>query len=250
MRLAAGFWFAVCALAQQPTFDVASFRRMDRDPWQGTFRDVKPASLTFRQASLGNLIYWAYGYEHFQVVGPAWRDRPTDVLYMIEAKTAGPVEPAQMKLMLQQLLQERLGLTFHRELRDAAVYALMVDRGGPKFHASATAGDPKMRTTKAYVTSFERVSMADFVKTLDPPFTSRHVVDETGLTGVYDFTVDLSMYVLDREGKPILDARGAIDNEGANLLALPKQLGLKLERKTKPLEVMVIDRVAKDPGAN
>ena len=51
-------------------------------------------------------------------------------------------------------------------------------------------------------------------------------------------------------GKPILDARGAIDVETAHIQALPKQLGLRLERKSAPMEVMVIDHVEKEPTAN
>lgn len=98
---------------------------------------------------------------------------------------------------------------------------------------------------------FERFSMAKFAATMDPPFTSRHVVDETHLPGLYDFTLDLSPFVIDsRTGQPILDARGAIDTEGAHIQALPKQLGLRLERKTALMEVMVIDHVEKDPTAN
>jgi uncharacterized protein (TIGR03435 family) len=89
--------------------------------------------------------------------------------------------------------------------------------------------------------------MHDFARTLDPPFTSRHVIDETGLAGVYDFTIDLAPFVLNADGKQVLDARGAIDTEGANLLALPRQLGLRLEKRIRPLEVMVIDQARQDP---
>jgi uncharacterized protein (TIGR03435 family) len=233
-----------------PSFDVASFKRVDRDPRHGATREVTPTSVTIRQASLGNLIYWAYGYEHFQVVGPSWRDYPTEIIYTISAKAASPVTDSDMKLMLQNLLKERLGLVFHLETRDLPVYALMIDRSGPKFRESASTGEMSRKLTAPHVIRFERISMNDFAKTMDPPFTSRHVVDETGLPNIYDFTLDLTPYVTDAEGKPILDNRGAIDNEGAHVRALPKQLGLKLERKIAPLEVMVIDRVEKVPSAN
>lgn len=90
--------------------------------------------------------------------------------------------------------------------------------------------------------------MQEFATRIDQPITSLHVVDETGLSGVYDFALDLSDYVLDaKSGKPILDARGVIDEEAALLLALPEQLGLSLRRKTEATQVMVIDHVAKDP---
>ncbi len=108
-----------------------------------------------------------------------------------------------------------------------------------------------MKSAGMYSTRFERVSMAQFVLTMDPPWTSRHVVDQTGLPGIYDFTLNLAPYVIDPQtGKAILDARGAIDEEVALIQALPKELGLRLERKTAPAAVMVIDHVEKDPTAN
>jgi uncharacterized protein (TIGR03435 family) len=244
-------WLAcIGALAQEPAFDVARFHRLVQDPRHGARRDVTPTSLNFQEVTLGNLLSWAYGYEHWQVIGPNWRDRPTDVVYSVEARTERRATPAEMKLMVQRLIRERLGLSFHRETRDLPVYVLVVGPGGHKLHPSTSAGDPSIKQIKAYVTDYERVSMRDFARTLDPPFTSRHVVDETGLAGTFDFTVDLSPYVLDSEGRPVLDARGAIDTEGANLLALPKQLGLKLERKARPMDVMVIDAVRKAPIEN
>jgi len=255
MRLASILFALSCSLSAQDvqTFEVASFKRIPPGTHSGgAIREVTPTSLTIRNASLGNLIRWAYGYEHFQVVGPAWRERPTDTIYDIAAKTAGPVSASQIDSMLQRLLKERLALSFHYEQRELPVYALVVERNGPKFKQSASAGETSVKSCAGYYCrKFERISMQEFAKRMDPPFTSRHVVDETGLSGVYDFTLDLSAYVLDTEtGKPVLDARGAIDEEGALLLALPKQLGIKLQRKTAAMEVMVIDHVARDPSSN
>jgi uncharacterized protein (TIGR03435 family) len=129
--------------------------------------------------------------------------------------------------MLQALLKERLGLAYHLETRDLPVYALVVARSGPKLHKSETEGDPK--ASSAGITEgakFERYSMAQFAAAaLDPPFTSRHVIDETGLAGAYDFTLDLSPYLLDQP--PAAPGR-AIDMEGAYIWALPGQLGLRL----------------------
>jgi len=212
---------------------------------------MTPTSLTLRNVSLGNCLDVAYGFPHYQVAGPAWRDRPTDVIYDILAKTGVPVPESQLKLMLQALLKERLGLVFHLETRELPVYALVVARSGPKFQKSQTEGDSSTKSTGMYANRYERFSMALLARMLDPPFTSRHTVDETGLTGVFDFTLDLGPYVLDPgTGKPILLGNGAIDIENAYIQALPAQLGLRLERKTAPLDVMVIEHVEKDPTGN
>ncbi|MDR3699257.1 MAG: TIGR03435 family protein [Candidatus Sulfopaludibacter sp.] len=250
MKLAA--LLLLCAGASAQSFDVASFTRIPPGTRHGgTTREVTPTSLTIRNATLGNSIFWAFGYENYRVVGPNWRDFPTDVVYNIAAKTGNPVSEAEIKQMFQNLLRARLSFAFHLEPRNLPVYALVVDRGGPKFQKSAPTGDQSMTSAGMYSTRFERVSMAQFVLTMDPPWTSRHVVDETGLTGLYDFTLNLAPFVLDPQtGKAILDARGAIDEESALIQALPRQLGLRLERKTAPLEVMVIDHAEKDPTAN
>jgi uncharacterized protein (TIGR03435 family) len=248
----------VCAAVAQtppapPAFDVASIKRLPADaPRRGSAREITPVGITFH-VTLGNCIMWAWGYENFRVVGPQWRDYPTDVVYDIVAKTANPVPESQLKLMLQTLLKERLGLTYHLETRDLPVYALTVARNGPRLSKSETDGDAKSSPApgRMYTTVYERFSMARLAQILDPPVTSRHVVDETEIAGAFDFTLDLSPYVVDPEtGKPILDSTGRIDLEGAYIGALPAQLGLRLEPKTAPLEVMVVDHVEKEPTAN
>ena len=245
-----------CAAAAQtagppPAFDVASIKRHPPGaPHGGAKREVTPTRMTLHNATLGLCILWAYGYENFRVIGPNWRDYPTDVVYEIDARTEAPVSEAQMAQRLGTLLQRRLGLEFHRETRDLPVYALVVAKGGPKFQNSAAEGESKVTYTGPVVAQFQRYSMAELARLLDPPFTSRHTIDETGLSGAYDFSIDLGPYVIDASGKAILDGRGAIDMEAGYIQALPAQLGLRLERKTAPLEVLVVDRVEKDPTGN
>ena len=256
MRLVVALWWACGCISAQSgetaAFEVASVKRLPADaPRNPLVREISPTSVTLRNATLGNCIQWAFGYQHFEVAGPNWRDRPTDVIWDIVAKSAGPVPESQLKLMLQTLLKERLGLAVHREVRELPVFAMVLARNGPKFHSSEAKGEPSMKSAGSYTTRFERVTMAQFAKVMDPPWTSRHVVDETGLAGTFDFTLNLSPYVLDPEtGEPVVDNIGRIDEEGAYIRALPEQLGLRLERRMAPLEVLVIDHVEKDPTAN
>lgn len=254
LSVALGFacgWILAQPAAVGPAFDVASVKRQPADaPRKGVVRQITATGLTLLNVSLGNCIQTAYGYENFRTIGPGWRDRPTDTIYDIVAKTATPVSDSQIKRMLQTLLQERLRLASHRETRDLPVYALVVARSGIRFHRSESDGVESIKPAGMFVTRFERASMARLAQTLDPPFTSRHTVDETGLAGVFDFTLDLAAYLLDPAGGAIHDGRGAVDLENAYIQALPAELGLRLEKKTEPLEVMVIDHVDKDPTAN
>jgi uncharacterized protein (TIGR03435 family) len=257
MRLLVTICFACGRIVAQPAlappaFDVASFKRLTADaPRNPLVREITPTSLTLRNASLGNCLYVAFGYQHWEIAGPEWRERPTDVIFDIVGKSAGPVPEPQLKLMLQTLLKERLGLAFHLETRDVPVYGMVVAPNGPKFHKSEAAGEASFKSDGFLATTYERITMARFAQAMDPPFTSRHVVAETGLAGTFDFKLDLAPYVIDPQtGKATLDYRGAIDEEYAFVRALPEQLGLRLERKTAPVEVMVIDHVEKDPTAN
>jgi uncharacterized protein (TIGR03435 family) len=78
-----------------------------------------------------------------------------------------------------------------------------------------------------------------------------HVVDETGLPGRFNIALDLAPYILDADtGKAVVDSIGRVDETGALIRALPQQLGLRLEKKIAPIEVLVIDHIEKDPTAN
>jgi uncharacterized protein (TIGR03435 family) len=228
-------------------FDVASFKRAPHRG-QGRVLRVTPKSVTLQNASLGNCIEWAFGYQNFEVIGPGWRDYPTDVIYDIIAKSDTPRRESDLKLMFQALLEDRLGLRVHYETRNAPGYALMVAPAGPKITPSQSAGERSVKSAGYYTNSYRHISMAEFAHEMDPPFTSRHVIDRTGLSGVFDFTLDLSQYVTDPVTRaPILDYRGAIDLEGALLQALPQKLGLRLVRRTISLKMLVIDQVERDP---
>lgn len=239
------------SLLAQPRFDVASVKRMPPRPLHGLISEITPTSVTLRYATLGNCIQWAYGYGHLLVIGPDWRDRPTDVFYDITGKTSAPVAEAELKRMMQSLLRERLGLRLHEETRSLKAFSLEIAAGGPKLTPSTGGGDPSIKSVAHFSSRFENFSIADFIQSIENTFASRIVVDKTGLTGKFDFTLDTSAYVLDpTTGKAILDWRGAVDEESAYIQALPKQLGLKFEPTVVPGRVLVIDEVRKDPVEN
>jgi uncharacterized protein (TIGR03435 family) len=67
--------------------------------------------------------------------------------YDIEAKGAGPLKQEQALRMLQTLLADRFKLTFHREIKEQPIYALVVGKGGPKLHESAEDSAPDSQRT-------------------------------------------------------------------------------------------------------
>jgi uncharacterized protein (TIGR03435 family) len=241
-----------------PAFDVAYVKRIV-GPSGGIRQDVRPDSLSLRGVTLGYSIRWAYGigpYQTYRTAGPDWIDPPHAEFYDIEAKTGGPMPVDQLRLMLQTLLADRFKLVLHRENKVFSVLAVVVRKDGPKLKESAGQGDGEgqMKPHGINVFDFEGAPMARLIDLLDGmtrlPNEPRPVVDETGLTGTYDFTLDLQKYrELDSSGAPVLDERGRVDMESVVRRALP-DLGLRLESKRAPVEVLVIDHVEKEPTAN
>ena len=259
LRLAQAFTVSLMVITQTsaqpsaPHFDVASVKRYPADqiPSGGLQREITPTSATLRIATLGNCFEWAFGMPVYQVIGPKWLNWPTDAAYEIIAKVSARASEAQLKLMMQALMSERFLLAFHRETRNLPVYALLLTKGGPKFRPSTAEGQTSGKSSGPYAAKYERISMAQLAKDLERPFQPMHVIDETGLPGRFDFTLDLSPYILDADtGKAVMDSMGRVDEAGALIRALPEQLGLRLEKKVAPIEVLVIDHLEKNPTAN
>src|SRR3954471_3525241 len=89
--------------------------------------------------SLNDLIIAAYKVKQHQIAGPDWmKTERFDIL----AKLPEGATKEQVPEMLQSLLAERFGLTFHKEMREQPVYALVVAKGGPKLKESSTEEEP------------------------------------------------------------------------------------------------------------
>jgi uncharacterized protein (TIGR03435 family) len=144
----------------------------------------------------------------------------------------------QISLMEQALLADRFKLKVHIETRQLPVYALVQAKGGTKMTV-AKPDEKAMLTgvgngTNNTLTG-QAMTMADLVHSPLLKPEGRMVVDQTGLTGRYDFTVK--------------SATGA-DTDGPSLFtAMEEQLGLKLVSTKAAVEVIVVDHVER-PDAN
>jgi uncharacterized protein (TIGR03435 family) len=73
----------------------------------------------------------------------------------------------------------------------------------------------------------------------------RSVQDQTGLKGVFDFKLDWE------PDESSAGPEGAAGRTGASLFtAIQEQLGLKLEARRGPVEVLVIDHIDRAPKEN
>ena len=161
----------------------------------------------------------------------------------------------QWKDMMQKLIAERFALTFHRDKKELSVYVLSVARSGSKLTKSEA--DPSRHFGWSFRgriggdLNFSDANMTDFANLMQRNVLDRPVVDQTGLTGRYDFTLDFTPDESQFEGmgtkvSPPTDSA----NPPPNLYtAIQEQLGLKLEATKALAEVVVIDHVEK-PSEN
>jgi uncharacterized protein (TIGR03435 family) len=227
-------------------FEVASIKAADPSaPRGGRLAappiDTRPGLLTARNASLKQLIRGAYTLENYQVSGgPGWIDSAG---FDVEAKSTDGANREQLLLMLRALLADRFKLRFHREKKELAVYALVMAKGGPKFHA-LKAGAHSVPNKTDHMRLKDLPSLATFLTRLS---SDEPVFDKTGLTGQFDLELDIGK--IGEEASQGEEAAGpAAMRERmfqATANAIQDQLGLKLVPTKAPLEIFVIDHAEK-----
>jgi len=241
-----------------------------------------PDGLIARFASLRMLILRAYAIDDYQLSGaPDWIIKEH---YDIDAKFDGTTADKLQKLsptdrvlarqqMLQELLAERFSLTIHREDKEVQVYYLITAKNGPALRevklddadsSKPKAGPAPGSGTMTVGASGGRINgYVTPIATLTGMLTRvlhRPVLDRTGLTEKYDFT--LRWTPDDLPPQPSSGVQGTVGassnglpstdpspNAGPSLFtALQEQLGLKLESSKGSVEFIVIDRIERPSG--
>jgi len=221
----------------RPSFDVASIK--PNNLGGGHAEDNASPGRWNASMTTKSLIEAAFDLKDFQVTGgPAWLDQDN---YDIVAKTPTPVDlgRAVLRPYLQSLLADRYHLKYHTSSKESPGYALVLAKGGPKL--TPHSGDPGSHMNshgtaeKINMTSVG-VSMAGLAtflaQHLDQP-----VVDDTKLGGAFDFRLEWSR---DETGQ---------SSVASIFTALQDQLGLRLEARKVPVELIVVDTVDK-PSEN
>src|SRR5882724_1583132 len=225
-----------------PEFEVATVkpnRSPDPNNEKGYWRAVKgdEVKITMRNGNLLTFIEEAYGLKQYQIKGPEWlKSERFDIV-----ATASHVTRSQLGLMLQTLLKERFKLEAHRESKVLPVYALVKGKNGPKIQPVKAEGDSGVWNGVGKLTA-KKLSMAHFAEALSGQM-DRPVLDMTGSEGVFDFTLEYTSQntqpLANRDGETAV----APDfGSGPSIFtALQQQLGLKLESRKAPVEILVID---------
>ena len=118
--------------------------------------------------------------------------------------------------------------------------ALTVGKNRPKLRENETRGAGALRASGGRIVA-ESTNMAELAAALSDPLRSP-VVDATGLTGRYDFTLDFSSFVPETGQTP--------DEMTATITVVQQQLGLKLEARKLPTQILVLDHANKVPIQN
>jgi uncharacterized protein (TIGR03435 family) len=230
-----------------PVFDVASVKATEPGrggrgfPGHGFGGQIaaEPGALTMRNVSMRAAIHWAYDVPEFQVSGPAWL---ASERYNITAKASSAAPEDQLRLMLRALLADRFKLATHTEQKTLPYYLLTVAKGGPKFKESADTGEPVFSAGPNSSTAvLRRMPMSQLTDILQP-ILQAPIIDQTGLTGRYDATFNIGALI----STPIQND----DLAGTVITAIQDLLGLRLEPKKGPLDMLVIDHAEKIPTEN
>ncbi len=260
------------APAQLPAFDVVSIKphgdegigHMNADIW------MMPDGITVSGIPLSMLIREAFGVSEDRMLNlPAWAESSR---YDVQAKVAADdvaavkmLSPKQRWEMLLPVFEDRFNLKFHHETVDLRAYALTVAKGGAKITAAKPAqpdedaqprfkirGSPQGTTMECH-----GATMANLAQTISDQLGTT-VVDRTELSGNYDFTL---VWTPDEGAGPTMTGSApmtmrmpaagippdpALPREGLGpslVAALQEQLGLKLESRKLPVDVIVIDHI-------
>lgn len=226
--------------AQAPkTFEVVSIKAAAPTDPMGDF--PVPGTLTVGNRTLHQIILEVYRLKTYQLEGgPAWINSDH---YNIVGKTTFPATIGQMFPMLIPLLEDRFQLKIHRETREHKQYALVVAKGGPKMALASDKAHGFSNPPGRIIAN--RMTMAYLANYLSSEVDCP-VVNETGLEGEYHFTLTYN-----ENPKPLAPGEivGAPDPGTAPLAIAIQSLGLRLEARKGPMEVVVIDHVQK-PALN
>jgi uncharacterized protein (TIGR03435 family) len=235
---------------------------------------------------LKNLVFIAYAVQFYQMSTPSWMD---EEYFDIVAKAPSGAAKDDLRPMLQSLLAERFQLRIHHESRDVRGYALRLGKSGsrvkpspalaPGIAPSVNDGKPPRfdldkdgfivvppgsagmmtmppRNGQSRLTA-SRETMAVFCGYLSRQL-QQPVADQTGLTGIYDFHLAFAPEeVAPSVPPPSMDAgnsnpavQQASEPAPTLVKAVERQLGLKMELQSLPVDFLVIDHVEKKPIEN
>jgi uncharacterized protein (TIGR03435 family) len=225
--------FAWAQSTKAPAFESAFVRISPKDGG-GYVASNEAGRVVYEKIPMKLLLMIAYRLKEYQVEGPPWI---VTEKYDIAAKAPYNTPKDQVPLMLRPLLTEKFGLKFHSEMRDLPVYELSVGKSPLKLKQAPANGSFGIVKGRREAKGMGMQQLTGFLAL----WLGRPVIDKTGLQGPYDFRLELSKEEAGPAGadKPLLSVFTSL-----------QEIGLNLESKTTPLEVLIVDGGSPTPVEN
>lgn len=229
-----------------PSFEVVTIKPSDPNR-PGKLFTVRGRQVMTINTTVSDMLSVSYGIHPRQIVGgPDWvGSQKYDVTG--EPDVPGRPSTTQLRGMIEKLLADRFKLSFHRDKKELPVYALVVGPKGPMLTRSAADpnGLPGLLFQGLGVLPARNATMEDFASVMQSAVLDRPVVDKTGLSGRYDFTLK---WTPDETQFVSMGVRVPPPPDDPNappglFTAIQEQLGLKFDSTKAPVEVLVIDHI-------
>jgi uncharacterized protein (TIGR03435 family) len=241
------------------TFEVATIRRSDPKKPRPPALKNSPGRFGATNMTLRELLAMAYGlaFDTNQQIsgGPAWiNSERFDVVATEDeaivaqlSKLPREQQGSRYRAMIQELLSDRFKLSLHHETRELITYTLLLAKGGPKLQAGVL--DPKLPANipqsrinimGAGFLEGHNAPTGDLAKVLNqqPEIGGRTVIDNTKLSGKYDFTLKWTPDSAIEAHAPRAESQEVAPEL---FTALREQLGLRLASAKASVEVIVVD---------
>jgi uncharacterized protein (TIGR03435 family) len=243
------------------SFEVASVKPSKSTTGRVTIAN-DPGRISYSNIMLRRVLLTAYDIKPYQLVGPEWLDT---LRFDIEAKFPESATNEQIQAMLRDLLATRFKMAVHRESKELPIYALLVGKTGPKIKPKAEGAS----TGEEQVASMQKDEGKDGFPVLALPASGLVIETRNGRARITakDVPIEkLADLLSGQVGRPVLDKTGlggdysfvlyftpegaAAGDEPFLFTALQEQLGLKLEARKGPVDLLVIDHAEKVPTEN
>jgi uncharacterized protein (TIGR03435 family) len=257
------FGQGVAADAKPLAYDVVSVK--PNKSGLGMMRIMnQPERFSMTNMGLKMVIQNAYGLKMPDMISglPGWADSAAfDIEAKMDAETiaalkAMPKEQAdeQRRLMMQAMLADRFKLKVHHETKELPIYSLVIAKGGFKLKDAdpnstypggikgpdgvSRPGMMRMGGGKLTAQGIAISGLSNFLSQQ----VHRLVVDNTGLTGKYDISLQWTPDEVANAHQEA-GATGTTDSGPSIYTALQEQLGLRLDSTKGPVETVVVDHV-------
>jgi uncharacterized protein (TIGR03435 family) len=259
----------------RPVFDVASIRivKLEQRQFPPTALRRYPERIDYSYVRLGELVRLAYDLPNYRIAWPERLDESRYELYSISATFPKGTNAAEIRGMLQELLDSRLALRTHLVKKEISAYEAKLAPGGLKMHHSdydpAKDSDPSdpndeaQREERNHYTIFQGregwhitgiISMNQLTAMLGTDL-GEPMVDKTGVAGYFDidFTWKRPYVAPTLPGQQSVTGEAPVPEGAKNATlfpALEQQLGIKAERTKLAIDVLTIDSVQRVPTEN